>query len=136
MEERHTMRKVEAKIEINSTPKIILSAFTDPKMLNGWWGVERQLMQLKAGGIYSLVWKISETGIGFVSTGIIEEYVPNEKLVIKNFVYFNPEKSILGPMSLSIIASPNGSVTELYICQDGYQNGVDWYWCYNAVVQA
>lgn len=130
------MRKVEAQTEIKSSPQNILSAFINPKMLNEWWGVERQLIQLKPGGIYSLVWKITESGIGFISTGIIEKYVQNEKLVIKDFVYFNPEKSILGPMSLSIVALPKGNVTELLICQDGYKTGGDWDWYYDAVTQA
>jgi len=86
------MRQVEAKIDIDTTPELIISAFTNPKMLNDWWGVENQLIELRPGGIYSLVWKISESGIGFVSTGVIHEYIFNKKLIIQNFVYFNPEK--------------------------------------------
>ena len=130
------MRKVEAKIDINSTPEIIISAFTNPKMLNAWQGVERQLIQLKPGGIYSLVWKISESGIGFVSSGIISEYIHNKKLIIRNLIYFNPEKSILGPMSLSILVKPKENLTELYICQDEYQKGGDWDWYYEDVIEA
>lgn len=130
------MRKVEAKIQISSKPETVLSVFTDSKKLSEWWGVERQLIQLKPGGIYSLVWKISEEGLGYVSTGIIDEYNSEEKLIIRDFVYFNSEKSILGPMSLSIIVKPNGKSSELYICQDGYQSGEDWDWYYNAVVEA
>lgn len=130
------MRKVEAKIEINSTLEIVLSAFTDPKKLNEWWGVERCLIQLKPQGIYSLVWKISKDGFGFISTGIIDEYIANEKLIIKNFVYFNSEKSILGPMSFSVFVKPKGNITELHICQDGYQKGGDWDWYYKAVREA
>ena len=130
------MRKVEAKIKIKSTPNLILSAFTDQKMLNEWWGVERKLIELEPGGVYSLAWNISESGFGYISSGIISEYIPNEKLIIKDFVYFNPEKSILGPMSLSIIVQPEGEFTLLYICQDGYQIGGDWDWYYEAVVEA
>lgn len=130
------MRKVKASIEIKATPKKALSAFTNPKMLNGWWGVERHLIELKPGGVYSLVWKISESGIGYVSTGIISEYIDNKRLYIQNFVYFNPEKSILGPMSLLIEVKEKENLTELSICQDGYQEGGDWNWYYNAVSEA
>ncbi len=130
------MKKVESKIKINATPETVIAAFTDPKMLNDWWGVERQLIQLRPGGIYSLAWKISESGFGYISTGIIDEYIFDKKLIIRNFVYFNPDKSILGPLSLSILATPNGNSTELYVCQDGYQKGGDWDWYYEAVRQA
>ena len=108
---QRNMRKVEANINIKSSPNLILSAFTDEKMLNDWWGVERKLIELKPGGVYSLAWKISEAGFGFISSGIISEYIKNEKLIIKDFVYFNPEKSILGPMSLSIIVTPDDRIT-------------------------
>lgn len=136
MSNEKNMRKVEANIKIKSTPNLILLAFTDQKMLNDWWGVERKLIELKPGGVYSLAWKITEAGFGYISSGIISEYIPNEKLIIKNFVYFNPEKSILGPMSLSIIVKQDGKFTDLYICQDGYQFGGDWDWYYEAVVDA
>ena len=128
------MRKVEANIKIKATPDKVLSAFLDEKMLKEWWGVERKLIDLKPGGVYSLAWKISEAGFGFISTGIISEYIPNEKLFIKDFVYFNPERSILGPMSLSIIVKTDDEFTHLSICQDGYQYGGDWDWYYEAVV--
>jgi len=130
------MKKVEAKIDIQSTAEKVMSAFIDPKMLNGWWGVEKHLIELKNGGIYSLAWNVSKDGIGFVSTGIIKEYIPNEKLMIENFVYLNPEKSILGPMSLIISTRSENDRTELHICQDGYQSGEDWDWYYNAVLDA
>ncbi len=130
------MRKVETKIAINASPQKIIKAFTDSKMLGDWWGVERNLIQLKPGGLYSLAWKITENGFGFVSTGIIKEYQFDSKLVIENFAYFNPERSILGPMSLTIKAMRKGELTELYICQDGYQDGQDWNWYYEAVVEA
>ena len=130
------MRKVEANIEIKASPIRVLSAFTDPKMLKGWWGVKRQLIRLEPGMPYSLVWQISETGMGYVSTGIVESYASGDHLKVRDFIYFNAEKDILGPMSLDIRVEANGDTTVLSVCQDGYQSGGDWDWYYEAVMEA
>lgn len=130
------MRKVEVTIDINSSPKAIISAFTDPDKLRDWWNVEKTLINKKVGGLYTLTWNLSEKGFGYVSTGTIKEYHPDKILVIENFVYLNPDKSFLGPMTLTVRIKEKGNTTEVYLCQDGYQNGTDWDWYYNTVKQA
>lgn len=130
------MRKVEVIIDIEATPEKIISAFTDYDMLNDWWGVERNLIDKKAGGLYTLAWNISDKGFGYVSTGIIRDYQPGKILVIDNFVYLNPDRPFLGPMKLTIRVKGKGELTELYLCQDGYQSGPDWDRYYEAVKDA
>ena len=130
------MRRIEVTKDIQSTTARIILAFTEPDMLKEWWGVERTLIEKKAGGLYTLAWNISDKAIGFVSTGIINEYNPGNKLVIDNFVYLNPDKPFFGPMKLTITAKAKGDISELYLCQDGYQDGADWNWYYDAVKQA
>lgn len=130
------MRKVEVIENIKVSPDIIIYAFTDTKMLKDWWGVERTLIEKKVGGLYTLAWNISDKAIGFVSTGIIRDYNSKNTLVIDNFVYLNPDKPFLGPMTLTIRAKEKGNISELYLCQDGYQHGTDWDWYYEAVKQA
>ena len=51
-------------------------------------------------------------------------------------VYLNPEREILGPMTLTIQAEKNYGDTQVYLCQDGYQYGGDWDWYYEAVKEA
>lgn len=131
------MRKVEVKTEIHASPETIISAFTDSDMLRDWWGVERTLIDKRPGGLYTLAWNISNKGLGFVSTGTIKEYQPDSTLIINNFVYLNPDKPFFGPMNLTIKAQAGGNkVSRLYLCQDGYQQGTDWDWYYDAVKQA
>jgi uncharacterized protein YndB with AHSA1/START domain len=130
------MKKVEVTIDIHAKPGTIISAFTDPESLKGWWGVERTLIDKRPGGVYTLAWQISDKGFGFISTGVIREYVSDSLLIIDNFVYLNPEKSFLGPMTLTIKAKRKGDVSEFYLCQDGYQSGKDWDWYYEAVKEA
>ena len=131
------MRLVAASIEINARPEKILPAFLNQEHLKVWWGVERSLIEPKAGGVYTLAWNISEQGIKFISTGVIEELIPGEYLMIKNFVYLNPDKKILGPMELEIDLIETGdNLTKVGVIQSGYKYGGDWDWYYDAVVKA
>jgi uncharacterized protein YndB with AHSA1/START domain len=130
------MRTVKASIVIHKHPDIVLKAFTDPFHLKNWWGVERSLVELKKGGLYSLVWQIGDQGMGYVSTGIVGEYIPACQLKVETMVYFNPQRPIFGPMELLVLATPEHGSTTLTIVQSGYQNGPDWDWYYAAVKDA
>ena len=105
-------------------------------MLRAWWDVERTLIEKRIGGLYTLAWDITDRGFGFISTGVIRNYIPESVLEIDNFIYLNPGISILGPMKLTVYAKKKRSGAELYLCQDGYQTGRDWDWYYEAVQQA
>jgi uncharacterized protein YndB with AHSA1/START domain len=130
------IRKVEVFMEIFTEPERIIQAFTDPDMLRGWWEVERALIEKRIGGLYTLAWNITDRGFGFISSGIIKNYQPGSILEIGDFIYLNPGISILGPMSLIVRVKKKRDGAELYLCQDGYQNGPDWDWYYEAVKQA
>lgn len=130
------MKKVELTIEINTDAEKVISAFMDSEMLKGWWNVERALIEKKINGLYMLAWNIGDNGFGFVSTGVIKEYKPGNLLVIDKFVYLNPGRSFLGPMTLTIKVTSKANGVELYLCQDGYQEGNDWDWYYKAVEAA
>jgi uncharacterized protein YndB with AHSA1/START domain len=130
------MRKVEVKLEIKTAPDKVIDAFTQFDLLKQWWGVERSLIEKRNGGVYALAWNISGAGFKYISSGIINSYTPADHLYIDNFLYFNPEKSILGPMSLKIEVKEKRNATELYLCQDGYKDGDDWNWYYEAVKKA
>ena len=130
------MRLVAASIDIQSKPEKVLQAFVRQEHLGRWWGVARSLIEPKPGGLYTLAWEISSSGMKYVSSGIISEFIPGEYLMIKNFVYLNSEKQILGPMELEIDLIPvDENVTKVGVVQSGYQFGGDWDWYYNSVVQ-
>jgi len=126
------MKKVEVDLLINTKPERVIEAFTDPSLLNDWWGVEKALIQKYEGGIYTLAWNVKKDGIGYVSTGIIKKYDSNQ-LELGNFVYINPEKQFLGPMRLVIRAFHFNENTKVYLCQDGYKEGGDWDWYFRVV---
>lgn len=130
------MKKVEVDLRIATKPENVIKAFTEPSMLNEWWGVEKALIEKRIGGLYTLAWKVTENGMGYVSTGIINKFDPNKELEISNFIYLNPDKPFLGPMALTVRAAENNGNTDVYLCQDGYQEGDDWDWYYQAVKDA
>ena len=74
--------------------------------------------------------------MGFVTTGIVKEYIPGCQLKIVNIVYFNPQRPVLGPMELMVLTTPEEVGTTLTVVQSGYQNGPDWDEYYNAVKEA
>jgi uncharacterized protein YndB with AHSA1/START domain len=133
-----SLRNVECEIEIQVSPTRVISAFTDPELLKGWWGVERSFIELAKGGQYTLAWGISEQGIKYISTGVIADYDPSGLLHIDKYMYLNPERPFLGPLQLMINATPIESGSNLYLCQGPYPEGAgpDWDWYYEAVVVA
>lgn len=41
------MKSVETAIEIDVQPEKVILAFIDAKLLKGWWGVEKSLIEAK-----------------------------------------------------------------------------------------
>lgn len=130
------MRRVETSLEIQQPASKIFDAFTEPPLIKKWWGVESCLIEQKQGGLYSLAWEASDKGFHYVSTGIITVFIPGRELMIDHFVYFNPEKQILGPTYLSIKLQEKDGCTLLQLVQGGYQSGSDWDWFYDSVKDA
>lgn len=114
----------------------MMSLFTEFTHLRNWWKVERALIDLRNGGLYTLVWGISPHGMNYVSTGIIGEYQRDCQLRIDQWLYLNPQRSVLGPMQLLMTTTPESGRTTLTIVQSGYQQGEDWDWYYDAVKNA
>ena len=130
------MRAVESSIQINCKPDRVIAAFLDERDLRAWWGVQRCLVEKKPNGIWTAAWEISESGIKYISAGIITTYTPHSHLEISNLVYLNPDREILGPMKLELSATENDEGTNLRLIQSGYQQGGDWDWYYEAVKSA
>jgi uncharacterized protein YndB with AHSA1/START domain len=130
------MRMVENSIEIATNPAQVIKAFTEPELLRAWWGVERALIEKRPGGLYSLIWDITEKGMGHLTTGIVRQYEPNGLFEVSDLVYFHPEREIMGPLSLRVIAKGKDGKTLLNLSQGSYQDGGDWDWYHASVSEA
>lgn len=129
------MKKVEVDIHISVNPEQVISSFLDQNMLKVWWEVKRSFISPQPNGPYILSWSITTGGFGFVTTAIIDK-IDAMSFQLSNMMYLNPEISILGPMSLEVVATPTPNGSQVYICQSGYQEGGDWDWYYEAVTNA
>ncbi len=129
------MRTVERSIEIATTPSQVIKAFTEPELLKAWWGVERSLVEKRPGGLYSLIWNISGQGMGYVTTGIVRQYEPNGLFEVGDLVYFNPEREIMGSLTLRVIAKVKDGKTLLNLSQGGYLDHADWDWFHAAATE-
>jgi len=79
---------------------------------------------------------MNNQGFQYISTGVITVYQPTKELLIDHFVYFNPEKAILGPTYLDIKLEEVNLATQLILIQGNYQEGGDWDWFYEVVKDA
>ena len=127
------MKAVETTLHVATTPQKVLQAFLQLEAMQKWWGVERGLVEPREGGVWALAWERSEQGFKYVITGRINSLQPSRQVVITEMLYFNPERPVLGPMSLTITAAPAGEGCDLTIRQDGYRDGPDWDWYYKVV---
>jgi uncharacterized protein YndB with AHSA1/START domain len=130
------MRQVEATIAVRAAPQSAVWAFTDVGAMRQWWGVERGLVEARVGGVWALTWKRSDQGFKYVVTGRVATLEP-DRLVISDYLYFHPDRPVLGPMTLTVSATAAGdSSSVITIRQDGYQEGPHWDWYYDTVCAA
>lgn len=127
------MKAVETTVHVAASPEAALQAFLQLEAMQKWWGVERGLVEPREGGVWALAWERSEHGFKYVITGRISSLQPGRQVVITEMLYFNPERPVLGPMSLTITATPAHGSCDLTIRQDGYRDGPDWDWYYKVV---
>ncbi len=83
--------KVETSLQIRKTisaPRdLVYRAWTEPDMLQRWWGVEASFsapiaeVDLKVGGSYRLAMKPPDKDEMYIVGGVFREVIPAEKLV-------------------------------------------------------
>ncbi|MCH8904951.1 MAG: SRPBCC domain-containing protein [Bacteroidetes bacterium] len=129
------MRKVEHNLQINASPEKVIEAFVEFDMLKEWWGVERSLIEKREGGLYTFAWGVSDKGYEYITSGIISRYDPRSVIEIDKCIYMGPERPLLGPVKLTIEATENNRAADVHIVQDGYRDGEDWDWYYEAVAE-
>jgi uncharacterized protein YndB with AHSA1/START domain len=128
-----TMRKVARSIQIQAEPRRVLNAFLELVELKQWWGVSDGLVEARKGGVWTLVWRHDTGGYRYAVSGVIKSLAPEKRLRIEPLVYMNAERTILGPMRLSLALSGKEGRTRIRVRQDGYQQGAEWDWTYQAM---
>ncbi|MDA2912840.1 SRPBCC domain-containing protein [Acidobacteriia bacterium AH_259_A11_L15] len=132
---RGDRRKVTRSVHIQASPERVLRAFLDVEQMKQWWGATRGLVEERRGGVWTLAWGEPGQGYKYVVAAVVKSILPGKRLRLEPLVYFNAERAVLGPMRLSISVRERGGKTRVSVRQDGYGEGPDWDWYYQAVVQ-
>lgn len=130
------MREVQAEIVIAATPESTLEAFVSVPAMCQWWGAARGIVEKSPGGVWALVWAVSEAGSRYAMTGMVKAFRPGQLLYLEKVLYFSPERPILGPMEITVRVERGEGGTRLLARQTGYGDGPDWDWYYEAVLEA
>jgi len=129
-------RKVVRSTQIAASAERVLEAFLDPTLIEQWWGAARVRVEPQKGGIWAAAWGEPGQGYRYVVCGVVRLVRPGKRLKLDPLVYFNWERPVLGPMRLSISVREKDGRTRVSVRQDGYGDGPDWDWYYEAVVQS
>lgn len=128
-------RRVSRSIQIQASAARVLEAFLEPKLLEQWWGVARARVEPRRGGVWAAAWGEPGQGYRYVVSGVVKSLKPARRLKLEPLIYFNWERPVLGPMRLTISVREKDGRTRVSVRQDGYGEGPDWDWYYDAVVK-
>jgi len=128
-------RRVNRSTTIQASAARVLEAFLDAELMKQWWGATRALVEPRKGGIWAAAWGEPGQGYRYVVSGVVKSLKPAKRLKLDPLVYFNWERPVLGPMRLGISVREKDGLTRVSVRQDGYGDGPDWDWYYEAVVK-
>lgn len=128
-------RKVSRSVQIQASPERVLRAFLDTEQMKQWWGATRGLVEERKGGVWALAWGEPGQGYKYVVSGVLKSFQPGKRIRLEPLVYFHSERPPLGPMRLGISVKEKEGKTRVSVRQDGFGEGPDWDWYYQAVVQ-
>ncbi len=128
-------RMAEASTTISAPPQRVLDQFLDVPAMCEWWNAARGIVEPRAGGAWAMAWEESAGGFRRVSTGIVADLHPAERLVLESFLSFHPGRPVLGPMRVEIRSEGLEMGTLLRVRQEGFGGGADWDWYHDEVVK-
>jgi uncharacterized protein YndB with AHSA1/START domain len=132
MTEAGSTRMVRTSLQIAASAERVLAAFLTVSDLKRWWGAAQGLIEARKGGLWTLAWADEAGGYKYAVSGVVKSLLPGKRLRIEPLVYLNAERSILGPMRLSLSLREKEGRTRISVRQDGYGEGPEWDWYYEA----
>jgi uncharacterized protein YndB with AHSA1/START domain len=126
-------RKVSRSAQIQASAERVLQAFLDVEQLKQWWGSSQGLVEARKGGVWTLAWGEPGQGYSYLVSGVVKSLLPGRRVRIEPLLYFNPERTPLGPMGLTILVREKEGRTRISVRQEGFGEGPDWDWYFEAV---
>ncbi|HKZ53215.1 MAG TPA: SRPBCC domain-containing protein [Candidatus Acidoferrales bacterium] len=126
-------RKVSRSVQVQVGAERALQAFLESGQVQEWWGASQALIEARKGGVWTLAWTGPGQGYNYVVSGVVKSLLPGRRARIEPLVYFNPERAPLGPMRLTILVREKDGRTRVSVRQEGFREGPDWDWYFEAV---
>ncbi len=119
-------RVITRSIPVSATPARTFQALIDPKDLKRWWGVNEAVIAPRKDGIWSLGWHAYGQDNFYATTAFIQKITNGRELRLRDVMYFRPDMSPLGPMTLTFHLNKKGKETVITVRQTSFGSGKRW----------
>jgi uncharacterized protein YndB with AHSA1/START domain len=134
-----TSPSVDQSILISAPGARVLAAFFDSAALSVWWQTTRSITTARPLGVYAVEWETTTEAddvlgrLGGVFYGMIAEYQPGRELFVADAWWLPPDSDPVGPMSLQITCTIEGSWCRLRVRQTGFEDSPRWQRYYSVI---
>jgi uncharacterized protein YndB with AHSA1/START domain len=119
-------------ILINAPATHVLGAFFDRAALASWWLTARSITSARPLGVYAVEWEPTADAdevlgrLGGVFYGVVVEYTPERELCVADAWWLPPDGDPIGPMSLQVTCTMEGTACRLRVRQTGFEDSPRW----------
>jgi hypothetical protein len=113
-------------ISINSKPRKVFNAFTNPNELNTWLRAHGTVVALCKDGPFAIGWCANEDGDYYACSGKIKNYKLNKQIFINNIDYYFANKKTIAGLNLDIHFEAVKQTTVVTLKQSGNGSGKKW----------
>ncbi len=135
---------LDVAIEIGATPRVVLDAFFDARLLSQWCGTVRSVTQPATLGPYALEWQAADEKddvlgrLGGFLRGTVMQFEPTRGFFVADLFWLPPDSGPLGPMALDVactlcLTSDGRPATRVRMHQTGFEESVRWRRYYDVV---
>ena len=135
---------LDATVEIEATPRVVLDAFFDATLLSRWCGTIRTVTQPKTLGPYALEWPVTREAdevlghLGGFLRGTVMQFEATRGFFAADVFWLPPDSGPLGPMALDVsctlcLTSEGRPATRVRMQQTGFEESPRWRRYYEVV---
>lgn len=128
---------IDVTLDVNSTPRAVLSAFFDGSSLAAWCGITRSVTTPRALGPYALEWATTEERdevlgrLGGVLRGTVLQFDSARGFFVADVYWLPPDTGPIGPMAIDVactggLAADGRPATKVRLQQTGFEESVRW----------
>jgi hypothetical protein len=128
---------LDACVDVNATPRVVLEAFFDATALSAWLGAIRSVTVPRPLGPYAIEWPTSETRdellgrMGGVLRGTVMEVEPTRGFLLADVFWLPPFGNPVGPMALEVacrlgVGADGQPATKVRVTLRGFEESARW----------